>query len=64
MRSVASSRMFAGLPRLPFAYWAQVAAERRRLARLDAEQLADMGISPSEAAREAARPFWDVSGRR
>lgn len=39
-----------------FAVWRQ----RRALARLDVERLADMGITPAQAAREAARPFWDL----
>lgn len=33
---------------------------RRDLARLDPEQLRDIGVSPAEARREAARPAWDV----
>jgi len=36
--------------------------ERARLARLDDHTLADIGISRDEAAREAARPVWDVPG--
>jgi len=39
-----------------YAVWAQ----RRALATLDAARLRDMGISPEDAAREAARPFWDL----
>lgn len=39
-----------------FAVWQQ----RRALTRLDATRLADMGITPGQAAREAARPFWDL----
>lgn len=33
---------------------------RRALARLDRATLADLGLSPEDAAREAARPLWDV----
>lgn len=34
--------------------------ERRELARMDVSRLSDLGISPIEAATEAARPFWDL----
>ena len=37
--------------------------ERRALSRLDAHLLRDIGKSPSEAAYEAARPFWDAPNR-
>ena len=40
--------------------WHRVARERRRLLELDARLLADMGLTPDEAAWEASRPFWDV----
>lgn len=33
---------------------------RRALARLDARALDDIGLSPREAATEAAKPIWDV----
>lgn len=33
---------------------------RRQLASLDASQLADIGVTPREAAAEAARAPWDV----
>ena len=51
------------LPRFPLSRWLQVAAERRRLAELDAERLRDLGLTPAQVRREAARPFWDVCGR-
>ncbi|MCF2869995.1 hypothetical protein L0664_02850 [Octadecabacter sp. G9-8] len=35
-------------------------SERRALARMDVSRLKDMGISPQDAAIEAARPFWDL----
>lgn len=38
--------------------------ERRALARMSPERLADMGISAHDAAIEVARPFWDVPTRR
>ncbi|MFU8834132.1 MAG: DUF1127 domain-containing protein [Roseovarius sp.] len=34
--------------------------QRRALARLDADALADLGLSRSDALREARRPFWDL----
>lgn len=39
---------------------AAVTRQRRALARLDAHQLADLGLSPEAAQREANRPIWDV----
>lgn len=37
-------------------------SERRTLARLTDAELADIGLSRTEAMREAARPFWDIAG--
>lgn len=37
-----------------------LARQRRALARLDDSALADMGLTRTEAAQEAARPVWDV----
>ncbi|MDZ4313036.1 MAG: DUF1127 domain-containing protein [Cypionkella sp.] len=34
--------------------------QRAQLARLDDAMLADIGVTPREAATEAARPAWDV----
>ena len=34
--------------------------QRRKLGTLDARALNDMGINPEAAARESARPVWDV----
>ena len=44
----------------PLATWIAVARERSQLARMDTHMLRDMGIDPADAAREAARPFWDL----
>jgi uncharacterized protein YjiS (DUF1127 family) len=41
-----------------FAVW----AERRALAAMPAARLRDLGITPAQAAREAARPIWDMTG--
>ena len=51
-------------PGLPFDRWLRVARERRRLAELDEHALRDIGIDPASAAREAARPFWDLPRSR
>jgi uncharacterized protein YjiS (DUF1127 family) len=37
-----------------------VIRQRRRLAQLAEDQLADIGIIREEARIEAARPFWDL----
>jgi len=37
-----------------------LARQRRKLARLDASALFDMGISQAEALTEAQRPSWDA----
>lgn len=42
------------------ALWFTVARERRDLRGLDAHLLADIGCNPVDAARESARPFWDL----
>lgn len=34
--------------------------QRRCLAEMDASRLEDIGVTAREAAREAARPVWDV----
>lgn len=34
--------------------------QRQALSRLDAERLADIGVTRDEAAAESARPVWDV----
>ncbi len=34
--------------------------QRRALARLDDAALKDIGVSATDAAREARRPIWDV----
>lgn len=38
-----------------------VTRQRRRLATLDGAALADIGLSRTEALREAHRPFWDLA---
>lgn len=49
---------------LPVGQWLRVARERRALAALGDRQLRDIGLEPDAAAREAARPFWDLPERR
>ena len=45
---------------LPVGQWMRVARERRALAMLSDHELRDIGLEPDVAAREAARPFWDL----
>ncbi len=40
--------------------WRRLRAERRALEALDARLLRDIGLDAAAAAKEAARPFWDV----
>jgi uncharacterized protein YjiS (DUF1127 family) len=55
----AAAPLFAGfLARLRL--WRRLRAERQSLARLDARLLRDIGLDAAAAAKEAARPFWDV----
>lgn len=42
----------------PIGLWIARARERRALARLNGHLLQDIGVSPEEAAGEAAKPFW------
>lgn len=44
--------------------WLRVWGERRALERLDARMLADVGIDPADARREAERTLWDVPAGR
>ena len=48
---------FASL-RHRLALWFGRARQRRDLAELDAHLLEDIGVTPGEARREAAKPFW------
>lgn len=41
-----------------------VAAERRALKNLDPRLLKDIGVTADDAAREAARPIWDLPAAR
>jgi len=52
------------LPGLPVGRWLAVARERRALSRLTPRELADLGLDPAAARREAARPFWDMPRHR
>ncbi len=40
--------------------WFTRAAERRRLRRLDGALLKDLGFTPGDVEREAAKPFWQA----
>lgn len=58
VRGVAVTALFARI-----AKWMRVAAERRRLAALPQERLADIGLDADAAWAEASRPFWDAPCR-
>ncbi|KIC50822.1 hypothetical protein [Tateyamaria sp. ANG-S1] len=49
-------------PRRPFSLRTLLTVwrSRRALARLDAQGLSDVGIDAKVAARESAKPIWDV----
>lgn len=61
-RVTAAAPFRAGFPAIALLRMADVARQRRALAALDDDRLADLGLSRAEAAREAARPFWDLAG--
>ena len=56
-QSAAVPRLAPGLTRL-LSRWQKRYCSRRALARLEAWQLQDIGVSRCHAAREAAKPFW------
>jgi len=49
----APSRVFATL-----LVWQVRARQRARLAEMESHRLDDMGLTPEQARREAAKPFW------
>ena len=53
LQEALSSRLWRAAVR-----WAARAGQRHDLAALDAHLLKDIGVTPAEAAREAAKPFW------
>ncbi|MGB0661149.1 MAG: DUF1127 domain-containing protein [Mangrovicoccus sp.] len=64
MRSITSAPTFRSIAARPQKYsvwdlWGLI-RQRRALAELDAHLLADLGLTETEAQREAARPVWDV----
>ena len=48
------------LPLPPIAHWRRIRRERQQLAELSDRMLHDIGLTPAQARREAARPFWDA----
>ncbi len=40
--------------------WLQCSRQRRALAELDDRMLRDIGVTRSQARREAAKPFWSA----
>ncbi len=61
-RWVATDRMFEWRFLLPvitlLTTWGERARMRRQLAQLDARQLRDIGVSPTDIRREILKPFW------
>lgn len=43
--------------------WFECHRQRRALSRLDDRLLRDIGVTRAEAAREAAKPFWDFEAK-
>jgi len=61
LTSTLTDNTFGGLRlHLPLGRWIRVARERQLLANLSDRQLRDIGVDDATAAREAARPFWDL----
>lgn len=60
--AVPASSAVSGLAR-KIALWLKVSAERRALRDLGYSRLADLGIDPQVADREASRPFWSITTR-
>lgn len=55
------ARRFAGLLKAvisTMAMWLTVGRTRAQLSELTDDELADIGITRDQAAKEAARPFW------
>jgi len=44
--------------RQTFRTWRERASSRRALSQLSYQMLEDIGVEPSEAMREASKPFW------
>ena len=42
----------------------RVSRQRKRLTEMSTQQLADIGLSRTQAETEAARPFWDLPSRQ
>ncbi|MDA8585243.1 hypothetical protein N9L47_03135 [Rhodobacteraceae bacterium] len=57
-----SSRWFQGVFRRMLTVHA-IWRERRALNAMDHHRLADMGLTKTDAAREASRPAWDAPER-
>lgn len=55
--AIAASRPRPGVI-ATLAFWAERQRQRRALLALDADRLADIGISAADAWREGRKPFW------
>jgi uncharacterized protein YjiS (DUF1127 family) len=57
-RDAASTETLAARVRRVVAAWRHRARSRTQLARFSARELRDIGLTPADAARECAKPFW------
>jgi uncharacterized protein YjiS (DUF1127 family) len=57
-RDAAASETLAARVRRVVAAWRRRARSRTQLARFSARELRDIGLTPADAARECAKPFW------
>lgn len=65
IRALTNARHFAARPlALRLRDMIALSRQRRALARLDSHLLDDIGLSPRDAAAEARRLPWSVSGHR
>lgn len=55
-----SSGILSQLPWAGVRMWLHRSRQRRALAELDDRMLRDIGVTHSQARREAARPFWSA----
>ena len=56
MRLVFADKIIAKLR-----FWRRISAQRAELGKMSDDLLKDIGISRTEAAYEAQRPFWDTA---
>ena len=57
-RDAAPTETLAARVGRTLAAWRRRARSRTQLARFSARELRDIGLTPADAARECAKPFW------